>query len=178
MSDIFKLESEYNKLMEKKRAKSDSISKSISADEKVIKEITAKMDSKISELSPEEYISLSMDLDRAKLTKEMHEKQLSDSMGGNFKGFESEIQREQFEKKIRDAYMADEAEFEDEARKHLEELKKILEDRSKTNSVAMSLAQKVGGMSSISVGQIRTLIQTMISRYDNVKSFEKNINKG
>lgn len=167
---IDSLSEEYKALISAHKAQIEEIEKNISECDAQIEKLNEEINKGISSLTPEEYISIQADIEKAKLTKDMHEKKLS-IVKGSFNGFQSAEDKKDFARRLTASYRADEEAFVAECDIHLQALDVLLCERNNEVSKAVTLGQSIGDFSLLAPSNVRQIVARAISARRNIGSY-------
>ena len=164
------LSEEYNAIVSKQREAIDDIEKKISECDSTIEKLNAEINKDISTLTPEEYISIQTEIEKAKLTKEMHVKKMA-IVKGSFNGFQSAEDKKDFSRRLIATFRAEEEAFVRECDVHLKALDMLLMERNISVNKTLTLGQSIGDYSLMAPSSVRQIVARAISARQNIGSY-------
>lgn len=170
---IDSLTEEYKAIISKHTAQVEEIEKKISECDSEIEKLNEEINKDISTLTPEEYISIQADIEKVRLTKDMHVKKLA-IVKGSFNGFQSAEDKKDFTQRLTATYKAEEEAFVKECDIHLQALDMLLSERMITASKTVSLGQRVGDHNLFAPSSVRQIVTRTVSARRNIGLYTNN----
>lgn len=146
------------------------IESKISECDSQIDKLNEEINKGISNFTPEEYIAIQSEVNKLRLTKEMHEKRLS-MIRGDLKGFSSIEEKRDFINRFRTSFNAEEEEFIKACDKHLKALGVLLSERTYNSDKAVALAQSLNEMNIVYPSNVRKIVSRTLSARNNIGSY-------